>query len=186
MEFFPTSMNFLYCVVFVVLQNSKYQDYCNSYPSPFTHIQPPCPLPPDSSTLAWKIPRMEEPGRLQSMGLLRVRHNWAASLSLFSFMHWRRKWQPTPASWLENPRDGGAWRAAVYGVAQSGTQLKQLSSSSSSSPLPRMCISTQEFKTVVVNWPQDTIWQLTTSKFSFIDTVWKAFTFCLPWEGDWD
>ena len=39
---------------------------------------------------------MEEPGRLQSMGLQRVRHNWATSLSLFSFMHWRRKWQPTP------------------------------------------------------------------------------------------
>ena len=47
-------------------------------------------------TLAWKIPWMEEPGRLQSMGLLRVRHDWATSLSLFTFMHWRRKWQPTP------------------------------------------------------------------------------------------
>ena len=51
---------------------------------------------PYSSTLAWKIPWTEEPGRLQSMGLLRVRHNWATSLSLFTFMHWRRKWQPTP------------------------------------------------------------------------------------------
>ena len=49
-----------------------------------------------SSTLAWKIPWMEEPGRLQPMGLLRVRHDWATSLSLFTFMHWRRKWQPTP------------------------------------------------------------------------------------------
>ena len=49
-----------------------------------------------SSTLAWKIPWTEEPGRLQSMGSLRVRHNWATSLSLFTFMHWRRKWQPTP------------------------------------------------------------------------------------------
>ena len=39
---------------------------------------------------------MEEPGRLQSMGLLRVGHDWATSLSLFTFMHWRRKWQPTP------------------------------------------------------------------------------------------
>ena len=45
----------------------------------------------------WKIPWMEEPGRLQSMGSLRVRHDWATSLSLFTFMHWRRKWQPTPA-----------------------------------------------------------------------------------------
>ena len=49
-----------------------------------------------SSTLAWKIPWMEEPGRLQSMGSLRVRHDWVTSLSLFTFMHWRRKWQPTP------------------------------------------------------------------------------------------
>ena len=46
------------------------------------------------STLAWKIPWMEEPGRLQSMGLLRLGHNRVTSLSLF--MHWRRKWQPTP------------------------------------------------------------------------------------------
>ena len=49
-----------------------------------------------SSTLAWKIPWTEEPGRLQSMGSLRVRQDWATSLSLFTFMHWRRKWQPTP------------------------------------------------------------------------------------------
>ena len=48
------------------------------------------------STLAWKIPWMEEPGRLQSMGSLRVKLDWATSLSLFTFMHWRRKWQPTP------------------------------------------------------------------------------------------
>ena len=38
-----------------------------------------------SSTLAWRIPRTEEPGRLQSMGLQRVRHDWATSLSLFFF-----------------------------------------------------------------------------------------------------
>ena len=49
-----------------------------------------------SSTLAWKIPWMEEPGRLQSMGSRRIGHNWATLLSLFTFMHWRRKWQPTP------------------------------------------------------------------------------------------
>ena len=48
------------------------------------------------STLAWKIPWTEEPGRLQSMGSQRVGHDWATSLSLFIFMHWRRKWQPTP------------------------------------------------------------------------------------------
>ena len=53
-------------------------------------------MAPHSRTLAWKIPWTEEPGRLQSMGLLRVRHDLATSLSLFTFMHWRRKWQPTP------------------------------------------------------------------------------------------
>ena len=53
-------------------------------------------MAPNSSTLAWKIPWTEEPGRLQSMGSLRVGHDRATSLSLFSFMHWRRKWQPTP------------------------------------------------------------------------------------------
>ena len=49
-----------------------------------------------SSTLAWKIPWTEEPGRLQSMGSWRVGHDWATSLSLFTFMHWGRKWQPIP------------------------------------------------------------------------------------------
>ena len=53
-------------------------------------------MAPHSSTLAWKIPWMEEPGGLQSMGSLRVEHDWATSLSVFTFMHWRRKWQPTP------------------------------------------------------------------------------------------
>ena len=52
-------------------------------------------MAPYSSTLAWKIPWMEEPGRLQSMGSQRVRHDLATSLSLFTFMHWRRKWQLT-------------------------------------------------------------------------------------------
>ena len=53
-------------------------------------------MAPHSSTLAWKIPWTEEPGGLQSMGSLRVGHDWTTSLSLFTSMHWRRKWQPTP------------------------------------------------------------------------------------------
>ena len=53
-------------------------------------------MAPHSSTLAWKIPWTEEPGRLQSMGSLRVGHDWATSLSLFTFIHWRRTWKPTP------------------------------------------------------------------------------------------
>ena len=132
-----------------------------------------------SSTIAWKIPWMEEPGRLQSMGSQRVGHDWATSLSLSAEIR-RRQWHPTPVllpgkshgwrslvgcspwgrkesdmterlhfhlslscigegngnplqcSFLENPRDGGAWLGDVYGVAQSRTRLKWCSSSSSS------------------------------------------------------
>ena len=81
-----------------------------------------------SSTLAWKIPWAEEPGRLQSMGSLRVGHNWATSLSLSCIGEGNGN--PLQCSCLENPRDGGAWWAAVYEVAQSRTRLKRLSSSS--------------------------------------------------------
>ena len=53
-------------------------------------------MAPHSSTLAWEIPWTQEPGGLQSMESLRVAQDWVTSLSLFTFMHWRRKWQPTP------------------------------------------------------------------------------------------
>ena len=74
---------------------------------------------------------MEEPGGLQSMGLLRVQHDWATSLSLFTFMHWRSKWQSTPVFLPGESQDRGACWAPIYGVAQSQTWLKRLSSSSS-------------------------------------------------------
>ena len=81
-----------------------------------------------SSTLAWKIPWTEEPGKLQSMGSRRVGHDWATSLSLLCIGEGNGN--PLQCSCLEHPRDGGAWWAAVYGVAQSQTRLKRLSSSS--------------------------------------------------------
>ena len=84
-------------------------------------------MAPHSSTLAWKIPWMEERGGLQSMGLLRVGHDWVASLSLFTLMHWRRKWQPTPVFLPGESQGQGACWAAVYGVPQSRTRLKWLS-----------------------------------------------------------
>ena len=59
-------------------------------------IEPEKAMAPHSSTLAWKIPWTEEPLRLQSMGSPRIGHNWVTSLSLFTFVHWGRKWQPTP------------------------------------------------------------------------------------------
>ena len=87
-------------------------------------------MAPHSSTLAWKIPWTEEPGGLQSMGSRRVGHDRATSLLLFTFIHWRRKWQPTPVFLPgESQGRGGAWWAAIYGVTQSRTQLKWLSSS---------------------------------------------------------
>ena len=67
-------------------------------------------MAPHSSTLAWKIPWMEEPGRLQSMGSLRVGHDCATSLSLFTFLHWRRKWQPTP---VFLPGESQGWGSLV-------------------------------------------------------------------------
>ena len=88
-------------------------------------------MAPHSSTLAWKIPWAEEPGGLQSMGSLRVGPDWATSLSLSCIGEGNGN--PLQCSCLENPRDGGAWWAAVYGVAQSWTWLTRLSSSSSSS-----------------------------------------------------
>ena len=77
-----------------------------------------------SSTLAWKIPWMEEPGRLQSMGSLRVgmteQLHFHFSLSCIG----EGNGNPLQCSCLENPRDGGAWWAAIYGVTQSRAKLK--------------------------------------------------------------
>ena len=88
-------------------------------------------MAPHSSTLARKIPWTEEPGRLQSMGSLRVnqieRLHFHFSLTCIG----EGNGKPLQCSCLENPRDGGAWWAAISGVAQSRTWLKQLSSSSS-------------------------------------------------------
>ena len=85
-------------------------------------------MEPHSSTLAWKIPWMEEPGRLWSMGSLRVGHDCSTSLSLSCIGEGNGN--PLQCSCLENPRDEGAWLAAIYGVAQSRTRLKRLSGSS--------------------------------------------------------
>ena len=88
-------------------------------------------MAPHSSTLAWKIPWTEEPGRLQSMGSLESdrteRLHFHFSLSCIG----EGNGNPLQCSCLENHGDRGAWWAAVYGVAQSRTRLKQLSSSSS-------------------------------------------------------
>ena len=75
-----------------------------------------------STTLAWKIPWAEEPGGLQTMGSLGVRHDWETSLSLFTFMHWRRKWQPAP---VFLPGESQGWGSLVgchlWGCTESDT-----------------------------------------------------------------
>ena len=68
-----------------------YRSLCSALPPSLEKA-----MAPHSSTLARKIPWSEEPGKLQSMGSRGVEHDWATSLSLFTFIHWRRKWQPTP------------------------------------------------------------------------------------------
>ena len=93
-------------------------------------------MAPHSSTFAWKIPRMEKPGRLQSMGSLKSdtteQLHFHFSLSCIG----EGNGNPLQCSCLENPGGGEAWWAAVYGVAQSWTRLKRLSSSSSNRQLP--------------------------------------------------
>ena len=80
-----------------------------------------------SSTFAWKIPWTEKPGRLQSMVSLESdtteRLHFHFSLSNIG----EGNGNPLQCSCLENPREGEAWGAAVYGVAQSRTRLKRLS-----------------------------------------------------------
>ena len=89
-------------------------------------------------------------GRLQSMGSLRVGHDWATSLSLFTFVHWRRKWQPTP---MFLPGESQGWGSLVVAVvgSQSRTQLKWLSSSSSSNLLEvNLCSGREEIRTPLI------------------------------------
>ena len=79
-------------------------------------------MAPHSSTLAWKIPWTEEPGRLQSMGSQRVQHDRVTSLSLFTFMHWRRKRQPTPVFLPgESQGQGSLVGSRLWGRTESDT-----------------------------------------------------------------
>ena len=98
---FTTVLRFIYFfkISFLFLNNFR-----------FAERQSEKAMAPHSSTLAWKIPWTEEPGRLHSMGSWRVGHDWATSLSLFTFMHWRRKWQPIP---VFLPGESQGWGSLV-------------------------------------------------------------------------
>ena len=99
-------------------------------------------MAPHSSTLAWKILWMEEPGRLQSMGSLRVGHDTEQLHFHFSLSGiGEGNGNPLQCSCLENPRDRGAWWAAIYRVAQSWTRLKWCSSSKLGGfPMDQSCL----------------------------------------------
>ena len=81
--------------MFRVLENNFFSSSLQTLIIGLTHELLEKAMAPHSSILAWKTPWAQEPGRLQSTGSLRVGHDWVTSLSLFTFMHWRRKWQPT-------------------------------------------------------------------------------------------
>ena len=114
-------------------------------------------MAPHSSTLAWKTPWAEEPGRLQSMGSLPVGHKWATSLSLFTFMHWRRKWQPTP---VFLPGESQGQRSLVdchmgsHRVGHDGSDLAAAAAARSASIFPLENFRTLHFQNeVATNWP---------------------------------
>ena len=120
-------------------------------------------MAPHSSALAWKIPWTEEPGGLQSMGSLRVGHDWATSLSIFTFhFHALEKEVAAQSSVLawRIPGTGEPW-AAVYGVAQSQTRLKRLSSSSSK----------KKIHINVVSWTQPSV--LSPLDFGVFFSCWR-------------
>ena len=114
-------------------------------------------MAPHSSTLAWKIPWTEEPGRLQSMGSLESDTTEWLHFTLSCIGEGNGN--PLQCSCLENPRDGEAWWAAVYGVAQSRTRLKQLSSSSSRTickSLYWICYNITSVVCILLFWSCDT------------------------------
>ena len=131
-----------------------------------------------SSTLAWKIPWMEEPGRLQSMGSWRVGHDRATSLSVLCIGEGNGN--PLQCSCLENPRDRGAWWAAINGVAQSGMQMKLLSSSSRTiiKFTKKRCLDTKNMQKILLQ-RKIHFFELNTLMFMFLLTILSSF-FSVP------
>ena len=149
-----------------------------------------------SSILAWEIPWTEEPGGLQSMGSQRIRNISCKEVTtnIFSFEghvvsaafiqlqqpQGEGNGNPLQCSCLENPRDGGAWWAAVYGVAQSQTRLKQLSSSSSSSSHNEQTNGHSLCSKKMLLIPQICIWPIAHSQVTsdYSGTSENHFYFC--------
>ena len=117
-------------------------------------------MPTHSSTLAWKIPWTEEPGRLQSVGSQGVRHDCQTSLpSLTSyFITGEGNGNPLQYSCLENPMDRGAWRATVHGISESQTWLKWLSTHICTIPPEALAFITHFCHTCSLSWMQNHPW----------------------------
>ena len=115
-------------------------------------------MAPQSSTLAWKIPWMEEPGRLQSMGSLRVKHDWATSLPLFTFIHWRRKLQPAFTGNLRYKLCRNYVPTQRYGawIFHSPTSTSHSSSNNTQLVSPSPCITSSKDKSKVTLEAKDT------------------------------
>ena len=135
-------------------------------------------MAPHSSTLAWKIPWTEEPGRLQFMGWRRVGYDWTTSLSLFTFMHWRRKWQPTPV-FLPGESQGWGSLMGCYLWGHTGdltaatglTQLKMFHWKTSQPSMSIMC--TVDFWDWVYNMLRFSCW--------LVSDLWNVLRWC--WFG---
>ena len=104
----PLDLRKTYSVLNLLHKRFCYSKTPKYYPSASLLLAEKKAMATHSSTLAWNIPWMEEAGGLQSMGSLGVGHNWATSLSLFTFMHWRGKWQPTPVFLPGEPQGRGS------------------------------------------------------------------------------
>ena len=133
-------------------------------------------MAPHSSTFAQKIPWTEEPGRLQSMGSLESdtikQLHFHFSVSCIG----EGNGNTLQCSCLENPRDGGAWWAAIYGVAQSRTGLNRLSSSSSSSSIMTYVHC---YSNIQKNFTVQKMLCVLPIHFSFSHNIWKPLIFLL-------
>ena len=108
-------------------------------------------MAPHSSTLAWKIPWAEEPGGLQPMGSLGVGHDWETSLSLFTFMHWRRKWQPTPVFLPGESQGLGGLVGCCLCGRRVGRNWSDLAAAVAVELLPGLCID------ALVSWSKNEV-----------------------------
>ena len=131
---------------------------------------------------------MEGPGGLRSRGSLGVGHDWATSLSLFTFMHWRGKWQHTPVFLPGKSQGWGSLVGVICGVAQSWTQLKGLSSSKLL--LPCLEIRVMDLESIINVWgskrateiSKSSLYLHCTSALIFGGIIWLHTTISVLWK----